>query len=131
MGARSGLDRPLPRCYHGLACEPLDRSAKVHPRDVGVTLRGRQMRMARERLHGRRRDSPSEERGDEVVAKVVQTKGLDSSAPARARERLTKTPLAPRSPVLRSRDESVAIPVACARESCPELRRERDDPLMP
>ena len=50
----------LPRCYHGLACEALDRSAKVHPRDVRVALRRRQMRMARERLHGRRHDSPRE-----------------------------------------------------------------------
>src|SRR4029077_67245 len=100
-----------------LACEPIDRSPEVHPCDVSVPLRRRQMRMARERLHRRRRDSPSEERGDEVVAKVVQTKGLDTGAPARTRERLTKPPLAPRSPLLRSGDESVAIPLACARES--------------
>ena len=70
---------PLPRCYHGLACEPFDRSGKVHPRDVRVPLRRRQMRMARERLHGRRRDSSSKKRGDEVVAKVVQTKGLHTA----------------------------------------------------
>ena len=89
------------------------------------------MRMARERLHRRRRDSPSKERGDEVVAKVVQTKRLDACALARTRERLTKTPLAPRSPVLRSRDERVAIAVAHARERRLQLRRERDHPFMP
>jgi hypothetical protein len=43
--------------YHALACEPLDRSAKVHPGEVRVPLRRRQMRMARERLHRWRRDS--------------------------------------------------------------------------
>jgi hypothetical protein len=116
MDARSALDRPLPRCYHGLACEPLDRSAKVHPRDVRVPLRRRQMRMARERLHGRRRDSSSKKRGDEVVAKVVQTKGLHPDALACTRERLTKTPLAPRSSLLRSSDECLAIALACVRE---------------
>ena len=89
------------------------------------------MRMTCERLHRRRRDSPSEERGDEVVAKVVQTKRLDTGALARTRERLTKTPLAPRSPLLRSSDECVAIPLAWARERRAKLRRERDDPLMP
>ena len=87
--------------------------------------------MARERLHRRRRDAAPKERGDEVVAKVVQTKGVDAGARARPRERLTKTPFAPRSPLLRPGDESVAIPRACARESRPELWRERDDPLMP
>ena len=41
--------------------------------------------MARERLHRRRRDAPPEERGDEVVAQVVPTKGIDASALASAR----------------------------------------------
>jgi hypothetical protein len=86
---------------------------------------------ARERLDRRRHDSPSEGRGDEVVAKVVHTKGLGTGAFARTSERLTKTALTPRSRLLRSSDEGVAIPLACAREHRPELRRERDDPLMP
>src|SRR5258708_31253607 len=119
----SALDRPLPRCYHGLAGEPLDRRAKVHPGDVRVPLRRRQVRVARERLHRRRRHSSSKECGDEVMAKVVQTKGLDPRSFAGARERLTKTPLAPRRPVLRSGDESVAIALANARERGVKLAR--------
>jgi hypothetical protein len=83
VDARRRPDRPLPRRYHAVACEALDRRPQVHPSDMRVPLRRRQVRMARERLHRRRRDSPSEERGDEVGAKVVQTKGFDTGANAR------------------------------------------------